>query len=76
VKAQTVKVDGKKRTTDERVSRADVNGKLSESSRTVGQKRKLLQERKAARGHVFYVSSWFGGRWNSAAKTASHDSSE
>jgi hypothetical protein len=36
VKEQTVKVDGKKRTTDERVSRADVNGKLSDYSRTVG----------------------------------------
>ena len=36
MKEQTVKVDGKKRTTDERVSRADVNGKLSDYSRTVG----------------------------------------
>jgi hypothetical protein len=36
VKEQTVKVDGKKRTTDEGVSRADANGKLSDYSRTVG----------------------------------------
>lgn len=36
VKEQTIKEDGKKRTTDERVSRSDVNGKLSEVSRTVG----------------------------------------
>jgi hypothetical protein len=37
VKEQTIKEDGKKRTTEERVSRPDVNGKLSELSRTVGQ---------------------------------------
>jgi hypothetical protein len=37
VKEQTIKEDGKNRTTEERISRADVNGKLSELSRTVGQ---------------------------------------
>lgn len=37
VKEQTIKEDGKKRTTEERVSRPDVNGKLSETSRTVGE---------------------------------------
>ena len=37
VKEQTVKVDGKNRTTDERVARPDVNGNLSEVSRTSGQ---------------------------------------
>jgi len=37
VKEQNIKEDGKKRTTEERVSRPDVNGKLSELSRTVGQ---------------------------------------
>lgn len=37
VKEQTIKKDGKNRTTEERVSRSDVNGKLSEVSRTVGQ---------------------------------------
>jgi hypothetical protein len=37
VKEQTIKEDGKKRTTEERVSRPDVNGKLSELSRTVGE---------------------------------------
>jgi hypothetical protein len=37
VKEQTIKEDGKKRTTEERVSRPDVNGKLAELSRTVGQ---------------------------------------
>ena len=36
VKEQTIKKDGKNRTTEESVSRADVNGKLSEVSRTVG----------------------------------------
>ena len=36
VKEQTIKEDGKNRTTEERISRADVNGKLSELSRTVG----------------------------------------
>jgi hypothetical protein len=37
VKEQTIKEDGKNRTTEERISRPDVNGKLSELSRTVGQ---------------------------------------
>ena len=37
VKEQTSKEDGKNRTTEERISRSDVNGKLSELSRTVGQ---------------------------------------
>lgn len=37
VKEQTIKQDGKKRTTEERLSRPDINGKLSELSRTVGQ---------------------------------------
>jgi hypothetical protein len=37
VKEQTVKDDGKNRTTEERISSPDVNGKLSELSRTVGQ---------------------------------------
>ena len=37
VKEQTIKEDGKKRTTDERISRPDVNGKLSELFRTVGE---------------------------------------
>lgn len=37
VKEQTIKDDGKNRTTEERVSRSDVNGKLSEVSHTVGQ---------------------------------------
>jgi hypothetical protein len=37
VKEQTVKEDGKNRATEERISRPDVNGKLSELSRTVGQ---------------------------------------
>lgn len=37
VKEQTIKEDGKNRTTEERISRSDVNGKLSEVSRTVGQ---------------------------------------
>ena len=37
VKEQTSKEDGKNRTTEERISRPDVNGKLSELSRTVGQ---------------------------------------
>jgi hypothetical protein len=37
VKEQTIKEDGKNRTTEERVSRPDVNGKLLELSRTVGQ---------------------------------------
>jgi len=37
VKDQTIKEDGKNRTTEERISRPDVNGKLSELSRTVGQ---------------------------------------
>jgi hypothetical protein len=37
VKEQTIKEDGKNRATEERISRPDVNGKLSELSRTVGQ---------------------------------------
>lgn len=37
VKEQSIKPNGKNRTTEERVSRSDVNGKLSEVSRTVGQ---------------------------------------
>jgi hypothetical protein len=37
VKEQSIKEDGKNRTTEERVSRPDVNGKLLEQSRTVGQ---------------------------------------
>jgi hypothetical protein len=37
VKEQTIKENGKKRTTEERISRPDVNGKLSELSRTVGE---------------------------------------
>ena len=37
VKEQTTKEDGKNRTTEERTSRSDVNGKFSEVSRTVGQ---------------------------------------
>jgi hypothetical protein len=37
VKEQTIKENGKNRTTEERISRPDVNGKLSELSRTVGQ---------------------------------------
>lgn len=36
VKESSVKEDGKNRTTEERVSRADVEGRLSEVSRTVG----------------------------------------
>ncbi len=36
VKEQTIKEDGKNRTTEERISSRDVNGKLSEVSRTVG----------------------------------------
>src|SRR3984893_2120166 len=36
VKEQTTKEDGKNRTTEERILRPDVNGKLSELSRTVG----------------------------------------
>ena len=37
VKEQTVKEDGKNRATEESISRPDVNGKLLEVSRTVGQ---------------------------------------
>jgi hypothetical protein len=37
VREQTVKEDGANRTTEERISRPDVNGKLSEISRRVGQ---------------------------------------
>lgn len=37
VKEQTIKEDGKNCSTDERISRSDVNGLLSEVSRTVGQ---------------------------------------
>jgi hypothetical protein len=37
VKEQTIKEAGKQRTTEERISRPDINGKLSELSRTVGQ---------------------------------------
>jgi hypothetical protein len=37
VKEQTITEDGKNRTSEERISRPDVNGKLSELSRTVGQ---------------------------------------
>jgi hypothetical protein len=36
VKEQTIKQDGKNRTTEERVSHPDVNGRLSEDSRVVG----------------------------------------
>jgi hypothetical protein len=37
VKENTIKEDGKDRTTEERVSRSDIDGRLSEFSRTVGQ---------------------------------------
>ncbi|MEQ1353499.1 MAG: hypothetical protein ABLT11_05740, partial [Candidatus Acidiferrum sp.] len=37
VKEQTIKHDGKNRSTEERIARSDVNGKLSEVSRTVGE---------------------------------------
>jgi hypothetical protein len=37
VKENTIKEDGKERTNEERVSRSDINGRLSEFSRTVGQ---------------------------------------
>jgi hypothetical protein len=37
VKEKTIKEDGKKRTTEERVSRPDYEGRLSEYSRTVGE---------------------------------------
>jgi hypothetical protein len=37
VKEKTIQEDGKNRTTEERVSRPDLEGRLSESSRTVGE---------------------------------------
>jgi hypothetical protein len=45
VKEQTIKEDGKNRTTEERISRPDVNGKLSELSRTVGQETESAGEK-------------------------------
>jgi hypothetical protein len=48
VKENTIKEDGKDRTTDERVSRSDIDGRLSEFSRTVGQETETpAGERKA-----------------------------
>jgi hypothetical protein len=47
VTEQTVKQDGKNRTTEERISRPDVNGKLSELSRTVGQETETAEGEKA-----------------------------
>lgn len=48
VKEQTIKPDGKNRSTEERVSRSDVNGKLSEVSRTVGQETENASGEKTA----------------------------
>jgi hypothetical protein len=47
VTEQTVKQDGKNRTTEERISRPDVNGKLSELSRTVGQETETAEGEKS-----------------------------
>ena len=48
VKEQTIKEDGKNRTTQERISRPDVNGKLLEESRTVGQETETATGEKSA----------------------------
>jgi hypothetical protein len=48
VKENTIKEDGKDRTAEERVSRSDIDGRLSEFSRTVGQETETpAGERKA-----------------------------
>ena len=77
VKEQTIKKDGKNRTTEESVSRADVNGKLSEVSRTVGRETEDAGGEKNSTVDSYSTQLPGSGRErDSATEPAGHDCAE
>ena len=55
VQEQRIKVDGKNRTTEERIARPDVDGKLSEVSRTVGQETETASGEKSTTVDTYFT---------------------
>jgi hypothetical protein len=63
VKKKTVKDDGKSRTTEERISRADSEGRLYETSRTVSKEAEIAtgEKRKTVETYSVYVPGYSDG---------------
>ena len=77
VKERTIQEDGKNRTIEERVSRPDSDGRLSECFAHCWRRNRNRRRRKNQyRRVIFYVCSWISWRRQPASERASHDRPE